>query len=112
MVLQKLSFLVASVMLLTTVAFTSGAVSVQAAAKVDCDAVVSELNSGKHERDVAKDLNTTLYQVRRCKRRARAATKAETKSIEGKSRKEMPIPSSAMSAPSAATEAPSAAASP
>ena len=114
MVTKKIALVAASAMLLTTVAFVSNARPAYAAAKVDCDAVMNELNSGKHEREVAKDLNTTLYQVRKCKRKAKAAAKAETKSsMQAQSGKEMPpAPSSAMGAPSPAMAPPAAAASP
>jgi uncharacterized protein (DUF433 family) len=68
-----------------------------AATQIDCKAVVNQLNSGQHEKDVAKDLNTTLYQVRRCKRKARATAKAETKSsVYSKKGRDVPVaPSSA-----------------
>jgi hypothetical protein len=113
MVMKKFALAAASAMLLTSVAFVSNARPAYAAAKVDCDAVMNELNSGKHEKEVATDLSTTLYQVRKCKRKAKAASKAETKSsVQAKSGKEPPAaPSSAMGAPSPAM-APAAAASP
>jgi hypothetical protein len=114
MIMKKIALATASAMLLTTVAFVSNPRPVYAAAAVDCDAVMNELNSGKHERDVAKDLSTTLYQVRKCKRKAKAAAKAETKSsMQAQSGKEPPMnPASAKSAASPAMAAPAAAASP
>jgi hypothetical protein len=111
MLIKKIALVAASAMLLTSVAFVSNARPAYAAAKVDCDAVMNELNSGKHEKEVATDLSTTLYQVRKCKRKAKAASKAETKSsIQAKSGKEAPAAPSGMSAPAPA--APAAAASP
>jgi len=107
MLVKKFALVVASAMLATTVAFAAGARPAYAAAKVDCDAVMNELNSGKHQKDVAKDLNTTLYQVRKCKRLAKAAAKAETKtSMQAKGGKEAPA------APAMAAPSPAAAASP
>src|SRR5271156_3398037 len=116
MVVRKIAVAMASAMLAATMVFVVSARPAYAAAtKVDCDAVMSELNSGKHYKEVAKDLNTTMYQVRKCKRLAKAAAKAQTKSMEMGGR-EMPspaaAPSSAMSAPSPAMAAPAAAASP
>ncbi|MGA7872140.1 MAG: hypothetical protein WCA22_14735 [Candidatus Binatus sp.] len=111
MVMKKFALAAASAMLVMTVAFAAR--PAYASSKVDCDAVMNELNSGKHEREVAKDLSTTLYQVRKCKRHAREAAKAETKSsIQAKTGKEAPM--APMAAPSSAMGAasPAAAASP
>ncbi|HYK63484.1 MAG TPA: hypothetical protein VEY94_00935 [Patescibacteria group bacterium] len=113
MMMKKIALAAASAMLLTSVALVSNAQPAYAAAKVDCDAVMNELNSGKHEKEVATDLNTTLYQVRKCKRKAKAASKAETKSsIQAKTGKEAPTAPSGMSAPAPAPAAPAAASSP
>jgi hypothetical protein len=116
MAIRKIAVGAASAMLVATMVFVASArPAYAAAAKVDCDAVMNELNSGKHYKDVAKDLSTTTYQVRKCKRLAKAAAKAQTKSME-MGGKEMAspaaAPSSAMSAPSPAMAAPAAAASP
>ncbi len=111
MLRKKLALTVASAMLVTTFAFTASARPAFASAKVDCDAVMNELNSGKHQKEVAKDLSTTLYQVRKCKKHAKEAAKASTKSsVQAKSGKEPPM--APMSAPSPAMAAPAAAASP
>ena len=112
MVTKKFALAAASAILVTAIGFVSNARPAYAAAKVDCDAVMNELNSGKHEKEVATDLSTTLYQVRKCKRKAKAASKAETKSsIQAKTGKDAPM-APAMSAPSPAMAAPAAAASP
>ena len=112
MVMKKFALVAASAMLAATVAFAASARPAYAAAKVDCDAVMNELNSGKHQKEVAKDLNTTLYQVRKCKRLAKAAAKAATKALpQAKAGKEAPA-APAMAAPSPAMAAPKAAASP
>jgi len=47
-----------------------------AAGKVDCDAVMSELNSGKKPAEVAKDLKISKSSVYRCRKRAKAAAAA------------------------------------
>ena len=110
MMMKKFALAAASAMLVTTIGFVSNARPAYAAAKVDCDAVMNELNSGKHEKEVATDLSTTLYQVRKCKRKAKAAAKAETKSsIQAKTGKEAPMAPMGASSPAMS---PAAAASP
>lgn len=44
--------------------------------KVDCDAVMQELNSGKKAKEVAKDQNISVSSVRRCKAKAKKAEAA------------------------------------
>lgn len=110
MVIKKIAVAAASAMLATTMVFAAGARPAYAAATVDCDAVMGELNSGKHYKEVAKDLSTTVYQVRKCKKNAAAAAKASTKSsMQAQSGKEPPA-APAMAAPSSAMGAPSPAA--
>jgi hypothetical protein len=55
--------------------------SVYAAAKtkVDCDAVMQELNSGKKAKEVAKDLSISASSVYRCKKKEVAAAKTASK---------------------------------
>ena len=79
MLIKKLALVAASAMLLTTVAFATSARTAYAAAKVDCDAVMNEVNSGKHAKEIASDLNISTSSVYRCKRHAKAAAKAATK---------------------------------
>lgn len=109
MLIKKFALATASAMLLTTVAFAARPAF--ASTKVDCDAVMNEVNSGKKAKEVATDLNISTSSVYRCKRHAKEAAKAGTKSsMQAKAGKEPP---SAMSAPSpAAMAAPKAAASP
>jgi len=108
MMIKKFALATASAMLLTTVAFA--APPAFASTKVDCDAVMNEVNSGKKAKEVATDLNISTSSVYRCKRHAKEAAKAGTKSsMQAKAGKEPP---SAMSAPSPAMAAPAAAASP
>jgi hypothetical protein len=117
MLIKKFALAAASAMLVTTVAFAVNARPAYAAGKVDCDAVMNEVGAGKHAKEIAKDLNISTSSVYRCKRHAKEAAKAATKtSMEAKSGREpsaMSAPSSAMSAPSSsAMKAPAAAASP
>jgi FixJ family two-component response regulator len=111
MVIKKFALAAASAMLVTTVAFATNARPAYASTKVDCDAVMNEINSGKKAKEVATDLSISTSSVYRCKRHAKEAAKAGTKSsMQAKAGKE--APSSAMSAPSPAMAAPKAAASP
>ena len=117
MLTKKFALAAATAMLVTTVAFAARPAF--AAAKVDCDAVMNEINSGKKAKEVATDLSISTSSVYRCKRHAKEAAKAATKSsMQAKAGKEPPMapamaaPSSAMSAPSPAMAAPAAAASP
>jgi hypothetical protein len=110
MLLKKLALAAASAMLFTTVAFATDARPVYAA-KVDCDAVMNEINSGKKAKEVATDLSISTSSVYRCKRHAKEAAKASNKSsMQAKAGKEPPA--APMSAPSSAMAAPNAAASP
>ena len=98
-------------MLATTVAFVSDG-QLLYATTINCGAVMKELNSGKPEKEVATDLNITLYQVRRCKRHAKAAAKAATKSSHYSRRgKEPPVVHPPMGGPSPAVAASAAAGS-
>jgi hypothetical protein len=116
MLTKKFALAAASAMLVTTVAFATNARPVYAA-KVDCDAVMNEVNSGKKAKEIATDLKISTSSVYKCKRHAKEAAKAATKSsMQAKSGKEAPMapmaaPSSAMAAPAPAM-APAAAASP
>ena len=111
MLTRKLAIAAASAMLMTTVAFATNARPAFASTKVDCDAVMNEINSGKKAKEVATDLSISTSSVYRCKRHAKAAAKASTKSsMQAKSGKDAPM--TPMGAPSPAMAAPAAAASP
>jgi hypothetical protein len=114
MLTKKIALAAASAMLVTTIAFTAGSPPAYAAAKVDCDAVMNEVNSGKKAKEIATDLSISTSSVYRCKRHAKAAAKAALKSSPQAMKGNEPpaAPSSAMSAPSPAMAAPAAAASP
>jgi len=109
MLIKKFALAAASAMLVTTVAFA--AQPAYAATKVDCDAVMNEVNSGKKAKEIATDLSISTSSVYRCKRHAKAAAKASTKSsMQAQSGKE--APAAPMGASSPAMAAPAAAASP
>jgi hypothetical protein len=111
MSMKKFALAAASAMLLTTIAFAASPRPAFAAGKVDCDAVMNEVNSGKKAKEIATDLSISTSSVYRCKRHAKEAAKASTKSsMQAKSGKEPPM--APMSAPSPAMAAPAAAASP
>ncbi len=116
MLRKKIALVAASAMLATTVAFTSSARPAFAAAKVDCDAVMNEVNSGKKAKEIATDLSISTSSVYRCKRHAKAAAKAANKSspqaMKGNEPPMAPMAAGSPGAPTAAKEAPAAAASP
>jgi hypothetical protein len=110
MLRKKIALVAASAMLATSVAFTVSARPAYAA-KVDCDAVMGEVNSGKKAKEIATDMSISTSSVYRCKRHAKEAAKAATKSsMQAKSGKEPPM--APMGAASPAMAAPAAAASP
>ena len=113
MLTKKFALAAASAMLVTTVAFATNARPVYAA-KVDCDAVMSEVNSGKKAKEIATDLKISTSSVYKCKRHAKEVAKAATKSsMQAKSGKEAPMaPAMAAPSPAMAAPAPAAAASP
>ena len=78
MAIRRIAVAAASAMLVATI-FAASAQPAYAADKVDCDAVINELNSGKHAKDVATDLSISTSSVYRCERKAKAAAKAATK---------------------------------
>lgn len=62
------------------IAVMMSAASVHAAAKkVNCDAVMQELNSGKKAKAVAQDQKISTSSVYRCKSKQKAAAKAAAK---------------------------------
>ena len=69
------------------------------AAKVDCDAVMSELNSGKKPAEVAKDLKISKSSVYRCRKKAAKAAKEAAKAEAS------PAPAASEAAPAASPAA-------
>ena len=47
--------------------------------KVDCDAVMQEVNAGKKAKEIAKDMSISTSSVYKCKRREMAAAKTAAK---------------------------------
>jgi predicted metal-binding protein len=107
-VIKKIAVAAASAMLVATI-FAASPRPVYAATKVDCDAVMNEVNSGKHAKEVAKDLSISTSSVYRCKRQAKAAAKAGTKSMTAGGKVEPPAAPMASSAASPAAAASAAA---
>ncbi len=100
MVIKKIAVAAASAMLVATMVFAANARPAYAANEVDCDAVMNELNSGKHAKEVAKDLSISTSSVYRCKRHAKAAAKASTKtSLQAQTGKDLPVPPAAAGSP-------------
>ncbi|HTR60791.1 MAG TPA: hypothetical protein VMH37_03745 [Candidatus Binataceae bacterium] len=85
--MRKLAIATASAMLGVALSLSSMVPAVYAADKVDCDAVMQELGQGKKAKEVAADLKISASSVYRCKRHAKNAMKAETKSSQGMSDK-------------------------
>jgi hypothetical protein len=111
MSMKKIALAMASAMIVTTLAFAARPAF--AAAKVDCDAVMNEVSAGKHAKEIAKDLSISTSSVYRCKKHAKEAAKASTKSsMQAQAGKEPPAaPAMAAPAASPAMAAPAAAAS-
>ena len=79
MAIRRIAVASASAMLVATIVFAANAHPAYATDKVDCDAVMNELHSGKHAKEVATDLSISTSSVYRCERKAKAAAKAATK---------------------------------
>ena len=97
--MRKFAIVAASAMLAMAVAFSTAAPAL--AAKVDCDAVMQALGSGKKAKEVAKDMKISTSSVYRCKRRAREAAKAATKT-QGKGKAGVEAAKEKATAPAAA----------
>jgi FixJ family two-component response regulator len=106
MLTKKVVLAAASSMLAATLVFAAAAQPAYATTKVDCDAVMNEVNSGKHAKDIAKDLNISTSSVYRCKKHAKEASKASMKSqVQASAMAAMPSPAMAASAPAKAAPA-------
>jgi FixJ family two-component response regulator len=106
MVIKKIAVAAASAMLVATMVIAASTRPAYAT-KVDCDAVMNEVNTGKHAKEVAKDLSISTSSVYRCKRQAKAAAKAGAKTMTagGKVAAPAPMASSAASPAAAASAA-------
>ncbi len=103
--LFRKSTVVVSALLVATMILKTGSHPTYAADEVDCNAVMNELYSGKHPKEVAKDLSISTSSVYRCKRHAQAASKASTKtSLQARRGRDiMPVPRAPAAPASAAT---------
>ncbi len=99
MLTKKIALAAASAMLVTAVAFATGASPAFADDWIDCNTVMNEVNSGKHAEDIATDLNISISTVNRCKRQTNAAAKAPTTSSKQAQSGNEPSP---MAAPTSA----------
>jgi hypothetical protein len=77
--MKKIGIAAVCLMLVSAFALTTS-VSSAWATKVDCAAVMNELNSGKSVKEVAKDLKISHSSVYRCRKKAKQEAKAEAKS--------------------------------
>jgi Helix-turn-helix domain len=66
--MKKLIFTATTVSIFALSIQLSSSLSVYAAGKVDCDKIMSELNSGKGVNEVAKEMGVARRSVRRCRR--------------------------------------------
>ena len=93
MAIRRIAVAAASAILVATIVCAASAHPAYAADKVDCDAVMNELNSGKHAKEVATDLSISTSSVYRCERRAHAAAKASTKtSLQAQTGRKVRVP--------------------
>lgn len=104
---RKVGLVLAALLFAISIGFELGTTNAYAAAKkVDCAKVMSELNSGKKPKDVAKDLSISRSSVYRCRKKESAGAKgAKTASANGStsSTASSPAPSPSKS-PSASTK--------
>ncbi len=100
---KKIAVAAVSAMLVATMGFAASAHPAYAADEVDCYAVMNELNSGKHRKEVAKDLSISTSSVDRCERHAQAAAKASTKtSLQARSGRRVKVPAAPAASPASA----------
>src|SRR5258708_32239234 len=71
--MKRVATTAAAILRALAMGVASGIPSAYAAgkSKVDCDAVMNELNSGKKAKEVAKDLGISVTSVYRCKKKAK-----------------------------------------
>jgi hypothetical protein len=61
------------------VAMSTSAAHAAGKTKVDCDAVMKEVNGGKKTKEIAKDMSISPSSVYRCKKKEMASAKAASK---------------------------------
>ena len=93
MAIRRTAVAAASAILVAMIVYAVSAHPAYATDKVDCDAVMNELHSGKHAKEVATDLSISTSSVYRCERRANAAAKAATKtSLQAQTGRKVRVP--------------------
>ena len=98
--IKRIGLGVAGLLFALMVGFEMGAANAYAAAKkVDCDKVMSEINSGKKTSAVATDLSISTSSVYRCKKKAAAAKSAGMKGAPASSSKASPAASASPKKP-------------
>jgi hypothetical protein len=65
--------------LVATLAISVSPAYATAGKKVDCDAVMQEVNAGKKTKEIAKDMSISTSSVYKCKKREMAAAKTAAK---------------------------------
>jgi hypothetical protein len=96
-VVKKIGLGIAGLLFTLVVGVEIGAGNAYAAKKVDCDKVMSEVNSGKKTSIVAKDLSISTSSVYRCKKKAAAAKSVAMKGAPASSSKASPTASASPS---------------
>ena len=82
--------------------FTVSVPRAHAAKKVDCDAVMSEVNAGKKTKEVATDLKISAYSVRKCKKAASAKSSPSAAASTAAASSSSPASGASASSPAAA----------
>jgi hypothetical protein len=79
--MKRLTIVAGSALMGAAFLFAAGVHTSYAATKVDCGKVMDEVNAGKSAKDIATDLGISRSSVYRCKRHAKNAAKAGTKTM-------------------------------
>ena len=98
-VIRRLLPVMAAVLIVVAVGFALGSANAYAATKrIDCNQVMSKLQSGKKVKDVAKDMNISTSSVYRCRKMSKASTgKAVSSATTSSSPTSAPSPASRQS---------------
>ena len=74
-----MSFATAALGLALGIAMSTPSANAAAGKKVDCDAVMQEVNAGKKTKEIAKDMSISASSVYKCKKKEMAAAKTAAK---------------------------------
>ena len=96
---RKLLLVMAAFLFVVTMGFALSSANVYAATKkIDCNQVMSKLQSGKKVKDVAKDMSISTSSVYRCRKMSKASTgKAVSSAATSSSPASAPSPASKQS---------------